>query len=95
MEKNLAQESANKRNDLNRLMINEQNCIHLPDNIACKGSGSQFSNWFHGWWVCELVHNVVFESRRITRTYIGVFDWLVSYAVCDSSDLNKVMTNSS
>ena len=38
--------------------------------------------------VCELVHNIVFESRRIARTYVGVFDWLVSYAVCDKSDLN-------
>ena len=33
--------------------------------------------------VCELVHNIVFESHRVARTYVGVFDWLVSYAVCD------------
>ena len=38
--------------------------------------------------VCELVHNIVFESRRVARTYDGVFNWLVSYAVCDLSDLN-------
>ena len=35
------------------------------------------------WSVCELVHNIVFESRKVARTYVGVFDWLVSYAVCD------------
>ena len=28
-------------------------------------------------------HNIVFESRRVARTCVGVFDWLVSYAVCD------------
>ena len=33
--------------------------------------------------VCELVHKIVFESRRVARTYVGVFDWLVSYVVCD------------
>ena len=33
--------------------------------------------------VCELVQKIVFESRRVARTYVGVFDWLVSYAVCD------------
>ena len=32
--------------------------------------------------VCELVHNIVFESRRVARTYVGVFDWLISYPVC-------------
>ena len=35
------------------------------------------------WSICELVHNIVFESCRVTRTYVGVFDWLVSYTVCD------------
>ena len=29
------------------------------------------------------VPNIVFESRRVARTYVGVLDWLVSYAVCD------------
>ena len=33
--------------------------------------------------VCELVHNIVFESRRVARTYVGIFDWLISYTVCD------------
>ena len=33
--------------------------------------------------VCELVHNIVFESRRVARTYVGVINWLVSYVVCD------------
>ena len=33
--------------------------------------------------VCELVHNIVFESCRVARTYVGVFDWLISYTVCD------------
>ena len=33
--------------------------------------------------VCELVHNIVFESRRVARTYVDVFDWLISYTVCD------------
>ena len=33
--------------------------------------------------VCELVQNIVFEPRRVARTYVDVFDWLVSYAVCD------------
>ena len=33
--------------------------------------------------VCELVHNIVFESRRVARTYVGVFHWVVSYVVCD------------
>ena len=28
--------------------------------------------------VCELVHNIVFESRRVARTYVSVFDWLES-----------------
>ena len=28
-------------------------------------------------------HNIVFESRRVARTGVGVFDWLVSYTVCD------------
>ena len=31
----------------------------------------------------ELVRNIVFESRRVASTYVGVFDWLVSYTVCD------------
>ena len=31
--------------------------------------------------VCELVHNIVFQSRRVARTYVDGFDWLVSYAV--------------
>ena len=29
----------------------------------------------------------MFESHRVARTYVGVFYWLVSYAVCDWSDL--------
>ena len=33
--------------------------------------------------VCEFAHNIVFESHGVARTYVGVFDWLVSYAVCD------------
>ena len=33
--------------------------------------------------VCELVHNIVIESRRVARTYVGVFHWLISYVVCD------------
>ena len=33
--------------------------------------------------VCELVHNIVFEFRRVARTYVGVINWLVSYVVCD------------
>ena len=36
----------------------------------------------------RIMHNIVFESRRVTRTYVAVFDWLASYAVCDQSDLN-------
>ena len=33
---------------------------------------------------CEVkVHNIVFESRRAARTYVGVINWLVSYVVCD------------
>ena len=32
---------------------------------------------------CELVHNIVFESCRVAGTYVGVFNWLVSYTVCD------------
>ena len=32
---------------------------------------------------CELVRNIVFESRIVASTYVGVFDWLVSYTVCD------------
>ena len=27
------------------------------------------------------MHNIVFQSRRVARTYVGGFDWLVSYAV--------------
>ena len=34
------------------------------------------------------VHNIVFESRRVARTYVSVFGSLVSYAVSDESDLN-------
>ena len=33
--------------------------------------------------VCELVHNIVFECRRVARTDVVVFDWLISYTVCD------------
>ena len=33
--------------------------------------------------VCELVHNIVFESRRVAKKYVGVIDWLFSFAVCD------------
>ena len=32
--------------------------------------------------VCELVHNIVFEPRRVANTYVGVIGWLVSYVVC-------------
>ena len=49
-------------------------------------------NLLQAYWVCELVrklvHNVVFECSRVTRAYVGVFDWLVSNAFCDKSDLN-------
>ena len=38
--------------------------------------------------VTSLVHNVVFECHRVTRAYVGVFDWLVSNAFCDKFDLN-------
>ena len=31
------------------------------------------------------MHNIVFESRRVARTYVGDFDWLVSYAVFELS----------
>ena len=31
------------------------------------------------------MHNIVFESRRVARTYVDVIDWLVSYAVCELS----------
>ena len=34
------------------------------------------------------MHNVVFESRRVTRAYVGVFDWLVSNAFCDNAPIN-------
>ena len=38
---------------------------------------------------CEVkVYNIVIESRRVVRTYVSVFDSLVSYAVSDESDLN-------
>ena len=33
--------------------------------------------------VCELVHNIVFESRRVAKKYVDVIDWLFSFAVCD------------
>ena len=33
--------------------------------------------------VCELVRNIVFESCRVSRTFVGVFNWPVSNAVCD------------
>ena len=33
--------------------------------------------------VCKLVHNIVFESRRVAKKYVGVIDWLFSFAVCD------------
>ena len=37
---------------------------------------------------CEVkVHNIVCESRRVPRTYVSVFDSLVSYTVSDESDL--------
>ena len=29
------------------------------------------------------MHKIVFKSRRVARTYVGVFDWLVSHVVCD------------
>ena len=32
------------------------------------------------------MHNILFESRRVARRYVGVVDWLVSYAVCDRGD---------
>ena len=31
----------------------------------------------------KIVHNIVFKSHKVARTYVGVFDWVVSYAVCD------------
>ena len=34
-----------------------------------------------------LVHNIVLESRAVARTYVDVFDWLVSDAICDLLDL--------
>ena len=38
---------------------------------------------------CEVkVHNIVFESRRVARIYVSVFDSLVSYTVSNESDLN-------
>ena len=38
---------------------------------------------------CEVkVHNIMFESRRVARTYVSIFDSLSSYAVSDGSDLN-------
>ena len=30
--------------------------------------------------VCEFVLNIVLESRRVERKYVGIIDWLVSYA---------------
>ena len=33
--------------------------------------------------ICEIVHNIVFESHSVARAYVGVFDWVVSHAVCD------------
>ena len=38
--------------------------------------------------VCELVHNIVFESRRVAKKYVDLIDWLFSFAVCDQSDLS-------
>ena len=31
----------------------------------------------------EGLERISAQSRRVTSTYVGVFDWLVSYAVCD------------
>ena len=33
------------------------------------------------------MHNIVFNSNPAESQGVGVFDWLVSYAVCDWSDL--------
>ena len=41
------------------------------------------------------MHNIVSESHRVARTYVGIFDWLVSYAVCELSFDRPNMTNSS
>ena len=41
------------------------------------------------------MHNIVSESHRVARTYVGIFDWLVSYAVCELSFDGPNMTNSS
>ena len=30
---------------------------------------------------CELVRNIVFESRRVARTYVVVFDWQILLCV--------------
>ena len=60
----------------------------LP-NITLSTFGAQVSRIPDGfsannvWSVCELVHNIVFESCRVARTYVGFFDWLVCWLVCD------------
>ena len=41
------------------------------------------------------MHNIVSESHRVARTYVGIFDWLVSYAVYELSFDGPNMTNSS
>ena len=35
----------------------------------------------------EIMHNIVFKFHKVARTYVGVFDWVVSHAVCDQSNL--------
>ena len=58
-------------------------------NITLSTFGAQVSRIPDGfsannvWSVCELVLNIVFESCRVARTYVGFFDWLVCWLVCD------------
>ena len=56
---------------------------HIPVSTSILGSLRRRRLKPYRLSVCELVHIIVFESRRVARRYVGVIDWLVSYAVCD------------
>ena len=60
-----------------RLPSFDQATFQHPFLLACKCSKPPVYS------VCELVSIIVFESRGVARAYVGVIDWLVSYAVCD------------
>ena len=69
--------------------MEKENCVYLKSPLTLENTGDMVSSLRRRrskpsvYSVCELVHNIVFESRRVAKKYVGVIDWLFSFAVCD------------